>query len=360
MVQILEAPGGFSSQLGQRLGAGLVKGVEFGEKVRMEKHKQKYAQGQKDKMADLLVKRGVDPEDAKLYAELTTGGQTEFAKNILESRKRGLDSFGNKATRSVNKIPAHEKDEMMQQEGMQEPERSPEQEVEEELGAYQEFANEGLTPAEKVKRESERYKTNLPVYQEAGTRLRGLTRDKERLSILESLDKTGKLPKNLGRVNVDEDGNLKFAFASAPEAQRYVKTLNEFSANAKDTFGSRVTNFDLQQYLLRFPNLLNSAEGRNQIYKQMKIVNEINSVYYKNLKDVYDRSGGIRNIDPDIAEKLADKLSESKVEGLVKKFDDIGTFPTLPDASAHKGKKIRDTKTNEVLQSDGTNWLPVK
>ena len=148
-------------------------------------------------MADLLVKRGVDPEDAKLYAELTTGGQTEFAKNILESRKRGLDSFGNKATRSVNKIPAHEKDEMMQQEGMQEPERSPEQEVEEELGAYQEFANEGLTPAEKVKRESERYKTNLPVYQEAGTRLRGLTRDKERLSILESLDKTGKLPKNL-------------------------------------------------------------------------------------------------------------------------------------------------------------------
>ena len=164
----------------------------------------------------------------------------------------------------------------------------------------------------------------------------------------------------MGRLNVDDEGNLRFAFAASPESQRYVKTLNEFSAGAKDTFGSRVTNFDLQQYLLRYPNLLNSADGRKQIYKQMKIVNDINSIYYKNLKNVYDKSGGVRNIDADIAESMAEKLSSGKVEELAKKFGEIGTFPTLPDPASAKGKKIRDTKTGEILQSDGTNWNPVQ
>jgi hypothetical protein len=32
----------------------------------------------------------------------------------------------------------------------------------------------------------------------------------------------------------------------------------------------------------------------------------------------------------------------------------------LPDASAHKGRTVRDTETGERLRSDGNNWIPVK
>jgi hypothetical protein len=160
-------------------------------------------------------------------------------------------------------------------------------------------------------------------------------------------------------LNVNKEGNLALPFAASPEAQRFVKTLNEFSANAKDTYGSRVTNFDLQQYLKRFPTLLNSEEGRRQIIEQMKIVNEINSVYYKNLQDVFSKAGGARKIDSDVAEDLAEKRSQQSISELVKKFDSIGTFTSLPAASEFKGKKFRNKETGEVLISDGVNWTPV-
>jgi hypothetical protein len=352
MVQVLEGVPGFGSSLGAAIGGGFGKGMSKGMEMAMKMSQEK---SEKKDIVDALVKRGMPRDEAELYSKLTKGGQTVFAKDVLEARRRGMDFFGKKTTAPVDKIsPA-----MGDQEEIAQNELSSEKDVESDLKGYVEDQDFGLTPSEKVKRQSERYKSNLPIYQEAGTKIRGLTRDRERLGILEGLDKTNKLPKNLGRINVDKDGNLRFAFASSPEAERYVKTLNEYSAGAKDTFGSRVTNFDLQQYLLRFPNLLNSQEGRKQIYQQMKIVNDINSIYYKNLKKVYDMAGGIRNIDPDVAESMAEKLSEGKIEALQQKFQEIGSFPTLPDPASAKGRKIRNEKTGEVLQSDGTNWLPI-
>jgi len=220
--------------------------------------------------------------------------------------------------------------------------------------------DEGLTASERVKRESERFKVGQPIREEAATKIRNFARDKERLGILESLHNSKKLPKDFGLLNVDKEGNLRLPFAASPEAQRFVKTLNEFSANAKDTFGSRVTNFDLVQYLKRFPTLLNSEEGKKQILEQMKIVNDINSVYYKNLQDIFHKAGGARKIDSDVAEDLADRKSEKQIDELVKKFDDIGKITTLPSASEFKGKKIRNIDTGEIVVSDGENWVPVQ
>ena len=136
------------------------------------------------------------------------------------------------------------------------------------------------------------------------------------------------------------------------------RSINEFAAGAKDTYGSRVTNFDLAQYLKQFPSLMNSEEGMKQLVDQLKIVNDINSVYYKNLKNVYERAGGVRKIDADIAESLAEKMSEKQVEKFSKKFADIGSFPSLPNPSEFKGRKIKDEETGQILMSNGTDWVP--
>ena len=220
--------------------------------------------------------------------------------------------------------------------------------------------DEGLTASEKFKLGTQRFKVGEPVRQEAAAKLRGFARDRERFGILESLENSGKLPKNFGLINVDKEGNLRFPFAGSPEAQRFVKTLNEFSASAKDTYGSQVTNFDLAQYMKRFPTLLNSDEGRRQIIDQMKIVNEINSQYYKNLQDVFSQAGGARKIDSDIAEEFAARRSEAAIDELTKKFDEIGQIETLPSASEAKGLKYRNPDTGEIVVSDGTNWKPVE
>jgi hypothetical protein len=288
---------------------------------------------------NMLTKAGFPEETAKLYQDAaenaTTGGLSEIVKTAVDLAKRTNVGKG------INGIEYSS-------------------EEDQELNNILSTQDEGLTGSERVKRQSERFKIGQPIREEAATKLRGFARDRERLEILESLNKSAKLPKDFGLLNVDKEGNLRFPFASSPEAQRFVKTLNEFSSGAKDTFGSRVTNFDLAQFLKRFPTLLNSEEGRRQIAQQMKIVNDINSVYYKNLQDIFSKSGGARRIDADVAEDLAERRSEKAIDELVKRFDEIGQFSSQPAASQFKGRKIRDKETGEILISDGENWIPVE
>jgi hypothetical protein len=334
-VQILEGVPSFGQKLGRGLGSGISQGLtqsleEFHKKRQLELETNKFQ------------KLGYPEPLARLAAGATVGGKTEVLKEVLDEFKRG----------NLGQFPINN------QNIQDTPERVEDNEIQSAIQKSR-LQDQGLTAKEKIARSAERYKTGLPVFQEAGTKLRGMSRDKERIQILDNLNESKRLPHDFGRLNVDKDGNLHFAFATTPEAQRFVKTLNEFSAGAKDTFGSRVTNFDLQQYLQRFPTLLNSEEGRRQILQQMKIVNDINSIYYKNLKKVYDSAGGVRNIDSDVAESIAEKRSENEIDKLSKKFDTIGQFTTLPDPSKMKGATFIDDETGEKLRSDGKNWIPV-
>ncbi len=300
-----------------------------------------------------VVESSFGKKFADIWKAAPTGGRTELLKTAIEASMRGDD-----INKLLQGLPENQETEQVS--GVSEEKISPQIKIENELDSYLKKQDDGLLPAEKVKRGKERFDTGLKQYQEAGVKLRSMNRDKDRLGILEDLDKSDKLPKDLERLNVDEEGNLRLPFLASPEAQRFVKTLNEFSEGAKDTFGSRVTNFDLAQYLRRYPTLLNSKEGRRQLIQQMKVVNQINSVYYKNLKSVYDKAGGVRNIDADIAERFAEQLSEDKVSELSKKFAQIGEFSTKPNAAEFKGKKIRDKETGEVLVSDGIDWIPAE
>lgn len=297
--------------------------------------KNRQALRQKQNIKDNLIKRGINPLDAELYAGLTTGGKTQFTKDILESRKRGTDVFGTPLDQSQQESP---------------------EDIQEKVSLTIKDQDVGLTPKEKVERQKQRYATGLKPYQESMTKLKGLEANSDRFKVLDSLNKSDKLPKNLGRLNVDKHGNLRVPFLASPESQRFIKTLNEFAKNAKDTYGARVTNFELTQFLKQFPTLLNTKEGRRQVLQQMRIVNDINTEYYKNLRNIYKQAGGVRNIDADLAQSLAEDLSEPKIEKLRDKFDEIGLFTSLPNASQFKGKKIRNKETGEILISDGEQW----
>lgn len=362
---------GFATQLARNLGGGLGKGVattverlidkriqdqeneglkrltgkDFSgvspqmKKVYLEKYNRT---PQHERVIESLLNQGVSPEDAELYAMLTTGGQTAFVKDLLESKKRGFSPV----SQSSNQMQP-------QKELVQDAEK----EAEEEMNQIIADQDLGLTPAEKVKRGAERFKTGLPIYQAAGDKLRSFAHQKRNLDILEELRQSKKLPKGFGRLNVDSEGNLKFPFLSSKEAQRFVKIVNEFASGAKDTYGSRVTNFDLAQYLKQFPNLLNSDKGIKDLIQHIKIVNDINAVYYKNLKEVFDKSGGVRGIDADVAQSIAEKKSEKQIQKLVKKFDDIGFEDKLPAANKNKGQRFQDEDTGEIYVSDGTSWI---
>lgn len=296
------------------------------------------------------IKAAFGQKFADVWKASPTGARTALTHAALEARARGIDLD---QMLSISEIPGQEN--AYAEQGMN---LDPEQQSMQELQDIIANQDEGLVPEEKFKRSEKRFETGFKEYKEASTKLQGLTRDKERLDILENLNQSQKLPKGLGRLNVDKDGNLRLPFLGSNEAQRYVKTLNEFSAGAKDTFGSRVTNFDLAQYLKRYPTLFNTKEGRRQLLDQMKLVNQINSVYYKNLKKVYDEAGGARAVDADRAQALAERMSEKKVNELTEKFRQVGQFSSKPRASEFKGKKIRDKETGEIFVSDGNEWMP--
>lgn len=291
-----------------------------------------------------LIDAGATEEEADLFHMLSPGAQTEYFKGLMDKKKRGMVGGSASSPNQQSQDPAGKPLDVwdrIQQESLS--------------------LDEGLTPAERVARGKERYSTNLDIYQKANDKLRAASRDKDRLDMLQSIVDKGGLPKGVDRMNLDGEGNLRLPFLASDDAQRYVKIINEFTANAKDTYGSRVTNFDLQQYLKRFPTLLNSQSGIKKILKQMKIVNQINSIYNKNLKKVYDKAGGVRKIDADLAERYADEISEPEIQELVKKFDDIDLTEVdeLPDASKVEGKIFENPTTGEKVMSDGKNWIPL-
>lgn len=337
MVQVIEQQG-LGDILGQGLGTGLSQGIGTALNEMLEQKKINTLERE-------LHSRGLPKPLARLGAVATRGGQTEIVKYALDQFKRDMDpNFQNlQQQQMMGQFPGQEAEQNLTEQRPQ-------------IGS----PDIGLTPSERIGREKERYKSNLPIYQEATTKIKDTDKTRDLVGILENIDKTGKLPKNLGRVNVDKEGNLRFPFASTPEAERFVKTLNEFSVGAKETFGSRVTNFDLAQFMKRFPTLLNSAEGRKQIYQQMKIINDINKVYYSSLKKAYNSAGGVRKIDADEAERIADILSEKKIQELKNKYAEIGTFTTKGNPAEFKGRKIRNPKTGEIEESDGKRWIPVR
>lgn len=237
-----------------------------------------------------FIKESYGDRAADLYRAAPQGGKTEVIKTIIESSQRGQN-----VESALGMIPKGE--------------------------AFEDF-DKGLTPKERVKRQEDRYAKNLPLYEESQTKLRSYNAIGDELGILVELS-----PQISGweRLNINPlTGELIIPAAASPEAQRFVKTINDFTTQAKDSYGSRVTNFDLNQFMKRLPTLANSAEGRHQILEQMQIINDINKTHEKALSEVFDEYGGVRMIDYDKAQGIAEKRAKNEIKSLKGRFASIG------------------------------------
>jgi len=353
MIQVLEHNPSFGERIGSKLGKGVGSGLAS---ILMDKLQPK---NESVDIKKALMGQGVPEETANLISMAPKGAQSAFLKKLYSIQEPEYDDESQGLGKHFEGEPVDEEVDLEQFFSQQEPEyddEEPSSAVFKDIDKYVSSRNEGLSAKDASALDKDRYDKNLPLFEEFDKYKESLNRNEERYNIMSSLTK--KLPKGIGRINVDSDGNLRFPFLANAETQRFVKTLNEFAKGAKDTFGSRVTNFDLEQYMRTFPTLLNTEAGIKQILQQMKIVNDINKVYNNSLSDVFERSGGIRKIDYDVAKRYAEKISKPKVEALVKKFNEIGTFESLPEASQFQGKKIKNKKTGETFVSDGKEWVP--
>jgi hypothetical protein len=163
----------------------------------------------------------------------------------------------------------------------------------------------GMTPADVVKQNEYREKTNIPLYTDAVDRLNALDDEYREVKHLQDLNEMpGALPTGAEKWNVDWDtGDLRVKALATPEAQDYAKTIARMARRAKDFFPGRVTNFDLDQFKQGFPTLANSPEGRRVIAEQLALGNRIAYLKDETFKAAMDHYGS--GADPVLVKKYA-------------------------------------------------------
>jgi hypothetical protein len=263
-----------------------------------------------DELTELFQKFGMTPEaaarNAELYGSLTTGGQTKFADMFIDQIQRGTFT-GDLGTQREDLEPV-----------------SPQANVE---TSDQPFnfppinLFEGLKPAEKVKRESEVFSDNTSYYGEVNKELKSANAEARSIGQLENLNNRGNLPTGLGKaLNINyKKGSLRVpAFANA-DTQLFVKTINEFVRKARDSFGARVTNFELNKFLEGLPTMANTPEGRRVILAQMGAMNKLNQLEADSQKEVMNHYG-LRGTDRQITNSLAERMRASKQREIEAQF----------------------------------------
>jgi hypothetical protein len=266
----------------------------------------------KEELSDLFQKFGMDKQtadnNAQLYQVLTTGGQTDFAHMLIDRIQRNMvgGGVGNFGANEPNRPKA---DIEIDETQIDFPPQNP---------------FEGLTPSEKVKRQSELYKTNTDRAQENQSDLKGLKQEALSVRQLRRLNDSGKLPTGLEKaIKINpKTGSLYLPAGTNEETQLFVKVINQFLNNAQKVFGGRVTNFELNQFKQGLPTLANSPEGRRLILEQMDIANQLGQLDADALKEVYERYG-TRGIDPVEAQKIADRLVRKREGQLLERFDNV-------------------------------------
>lgn len=197
-------------------------------------------------------------------------------------------------------------------------------------------------------------KENFPLFESNKDKSKTLFQDKRGISKLTNLNESRKVGEGFERALINPEtgefyGLAQLAQVVSPEAQEWVKEIARFQNRAKDAFGSRVTNFDLQSYMKQFPGLLNTYEGRKRILEMMRINNDLDSLYSKALGKVYEKYG-LNGISPENAESLAQKLIQDETEKLNAQY--LG-YDSL---NQQKFEEMSQSSMIEVVGPDGLTY----
>jgi hypothetical protein len=252
-------------------------------KTLADKAKEIKANEERKRKRESLKAAGATEEQLDLYEAASVGGETKIMEKILDDIARTSSPEGLVSKDVIDK-------------------------------------DKGLTPKERVARQDDRFKIQTPLVNQNNDSLKALESENLSISLLEELDDSGKVGEGLQNLNINPiNGNLIVPKLATKEEQLFVKTVNDFTVKAKDSFGARVTNFELDRFMQRLPTLANSSEGRKLIMRQMKIVNETNALEKRALQQIFDKYG-VRNIDYADAENEARKSIQSQKEQLRQEY----------------------------------------
>lgn len=293
-------------------------------------------QAQRGVFEKALLESGLDPVKAAAFA--------------------GVAGISPGASQEVARVAGDQLSRLLSQKGTQ----SVSAPKEAELGGYQKDPNysvsAGLTPKEAVNLQSNLLKMNAPIIRELDKQSTSKQEQLDAYNQMSILNKTGKLPSGAGQFfNIDKEGNLRFPQAATPEAEAYNKLVANQIRNAKEIFGSRITNFDLSSFLKGLPTLSNTKEGRELILEMLQVNSQLDKLKTDAELEVFNAYGS-RGITQDDALKFAKQYRAPQEEALREKLNLVySEFKQKQEIEELRSKLPRGKILIKVTDKDGNS-----
>jgi hypothetical protein len=170
-----------------------------------------------------------------------------------------------------------------------------------------------------------------PAYKEIVNEYKGVENDDRRLNRMEELVNKGDLtrPRWHSILNAIDHGifgaGINLHSLETADSQEFDKLSKEFLKNAKNIFGSRITDNDVKVFMRMVPDLSQSREGKLAIIHNMKLYNEGIRIRKKASDEVLRQNGG--QLPYDYEEKV-DQLAKPGLDALAVRFQkEVRTQP---------------------------------
>jgi hypothetical protein len=171
-------------------------------------------------------------------------------------------------------------------------------------------------------------KETLPTYQKINESAKGAYDSNLRLGRMEKLIDDGRVQSGVffrGLQALEEVpyiGKLAGIISAAvtnTNTQEFKKLSADFVKDAKQFFGSRVTENEVQLFLETVPSLVQTADGQKRVIHNMRLVNEAAKVRKSTMDELIKENNGERPMD---LESLIEKRSSEKLDNIAKRFVD--------------------------------------
>lgn len=360
MVQILPEVPSFGKQFAQNLGKGFSAGLDFTSQIMQERHKQK----QRQKLIEGIEN---DQSSSQFKDQL---GSDQLEQKFLEALPQIEQHLGKELTpKDIDQLWSQAQQLQQSKQAQSRPEDSFEKAKKYALADEGELARietaKGKETSKQRFQEKKEMEPKIEALQSKLNNLEAEAMDFGRLNELfipENDDKfppswaVGLFTKN-GEINANVLANL------SEEAQEAVKLIANRVTGVKDTFGSQITGFEVRKFMERLPSLMNTAEGRRRVMRDLDIMNEINQLHTQGLLDIIDRYGGAGEISMSKAENIFKKENAKQLKELRQEYinPESGSFSELTPGTArrNRGREVIDPETGQKFRSDGSNWIPV-
>ena len=206
----------------------------------------------------------------------------------------------------------------------------------EEMKQRKELAERKLNQADQARVDKE----TLPTFKDINEKAKAAKDSDQRLNRIERLLDKGRVQDNIfirslgGLKSNKYIGGIADAIGtliSNKDTQEFEKLSTDFVKDAKQFFGSRITEAEVQLFLKTVPSLSQTNEGKRRVIRNMRIFNEAAELKQKAMNQIIKENGGTR---PANLESLIDDRIGGQLDALKNQFtegDTItpGILPTL-------------------------------